>query len=251
MAASRPTGPRPSSCTSCSGPASPSSSLPRASTVPLAAAYGALFGLVRVRRLRLHELLHAAAVAIRAGAGRHGVGSGGVSRMRGSRSDRGPVKKTRDTPAQLPDPRGFQADRHRRSTRCAHGSAAIAPSRPSATTAAGCTRTPTSRGCGCCAARWNTDTASAALPGSPMRNCAISPPAGASAVSEVDPTRRTPIDTARAHRRAAEIRCHGHRPADQPARVGPAAARTAPGRVDAGAGAGRRRLAPRAGPHRA
>jgi len=41
-------------------------------------------------------------VAVDSGAGRHGVGRGGVSRMRGSRSDRWPMKKSRDTPADYP-----------------------------------------------------------------------------------------------------------------------------------------------------
>jgi DNA-binding transcriptional MerR regulator len=72
----------------------------------------------------------------------------------------------------------------------------------------------------------------AGLTDAELRNLAV---AGedATAVSEVASARRR-----RAHRRAADIRCRGHRPADQPARLCLAAARTAPGRVDAGACAG-------------
>ena len=59
--------------------------IPRASTVSLAAGYGALFGARGLRRLRLHQLLDAAPVAVRVDAGRRGVGSGGVGRVRGGR----------------------------------------------------------------------------------------------------------------------------------------------------------------------
>ena len=73
----------------------------------------------------------------------------------------------------------------------------MAPSRRSATTGAGCTPTPTLRACACCAARWNRDTAIGRLAGltdAELRHLAAT--AGASAVSEAAPTRRTPIDTA-------------------------------------------------------
>ena len=68
--------------------------IPRASTVPLAAALRRAVRARRVRRLRLHQLLDAAAVAVRADAGRRGVGGAGVGRVRGGRPDRGPMSET-------------------------------------------------------------------------------------------------------------------------------------------------------------
>ena len=69
----------------------------------------------------------------------------------------------------------------------------MAPSRPSATSAGGCTRTPMSRACGCCGRRSSRDTASGASPGSRTRNCAASP------CRPARPLPRPPI------------RCDGHR----------------------------------------
>ena len=71
----------------------------------------------------------------------------------------------------------------------------MAPSHPSATTAAGCTPTPTSRACACCAARSNTDTASGSLAGltdAELRRLA----ATAEAAPAVAPSPRTSLDTA-------------------------------------------------------
>ena len=79
--------------------------LPRASTVPLAAAYGAglvvhgVYDFTNCSTLRRRPFVLALADVA--------WGATGVSRMRGSRSDRGPMKKSRDTPG-LPDPRGCQ-----------------------------------------------------------------------------------------------------------------------------------------------
>ena len=107
------------------------------------------------------------------------------------------MRKEREIARAVPDPRGLQADRHRVSTRCAHGSAAIAPSRRFATTAVGCTPTPTSPACDCCAARWNTGHSIGRLAGltdAELRRLAAT--ADASAASAVAPTQRTPLDTA-------------------------------------------------------
>ena len=126
----------------------------------------------------------------------------------------------------------------------------MAPWPRSATTAAGCTPTPTLRACACCAARSNTDTASGASPGSPMRNCAVSP-RPAEAAPAADPPPRTPLDTAAL---TAALQQYDAMAIDQQitrlAAVLPSA-RTSPGRVDAGAGAGGRRMAPPADAHRA
>ena len=62
----------------------------------------------RLRRLRLHQLLDAAAVAVGAGVCRRRVGRRGISGVRGGRPDRGPVSKPR--PRALPDPRRLQTD---------------------------------------------------------------------------------------------------------------------------------------------
>ena len=87
--------------------------IPRASTVSLAAAYGALFGLVvygvydftnysTLRQwpfvLTLADVAWGAAASAACSSGRPECGS---------------VRKQRDSPAHVSDPRGFQADRHR------------------------------------------------------------------------------------------------------------------------------------------
>ena len=76
--------------------------IPRASTVSLAAAYGALFGLVvygvydftNYSTLRQWPFVLTLADV--------GVGSGGVRRVRGGRADRGPVSGPRAAPARYP-----------------------------------------------------------------------------------------------------------------------------------------------------
>jgi len=79
-------------------------------------------------------------------------------------------------------------------TLSARGSAVTAPSRPSATTPDGCTPTPTSlrllRGA---VERGHSIGRLASLPDTELRHLAA---VGGAAVSKVDPTRRTPIDTA-------------------------------------------------------
>ena len=137
-----------------------------------------------VRRLRLHQLLHAAPVAVRADAGRRGVGSG-WRRPRAAVAvrSRGPMSRPRDGARALSDPRGLQADRHR----YRHAARVGAPPRRrharSVTTAAACTRKPTSRACACCSGAVEHGTQHRPpAPGSPtMRTAPPRRAAGASA----------------------------------------------------------------------
>ena len=63
--------------------------IPRAATVSLRSGLRRPVRAGRLRRLRFHQLLDAAPVAVRADAGRHGMGSAGVRRRGGGRADRG------------------------------------------------------------------------------------------------------------------------------------------------------------------
>ena len=73
----------------------------------------------------------------------------------------------------------------------------MAPSPPSATTAAGCTRTPMSRACGCCAGAVEQGHSIGRLAGltdAELHRLAV--PAGAIAAPAADPVRPTSLDTA-------------------------------------------------------
>ena len=110
---------------SCSGPASPTLVIPRAPTVPLAAAYGALFGLVvygvydftNYATLRQWPLVLAFADVA------WGVVASAICAVAVKI-----VVRVRKPPRLrvLPDPRRFQNDRHRH-RHAARGSAVMAP----------------------------------------------------------------------------------------------------------------------------
>ena len=155
-------------------------------------------------------------------------------------------------PCALPDPGRLQADRDRHRHACVPGSGATARSRRPVTIGAGCTRKPTSRACASSTAPSDRDTASGGSAGlSDDGNCATlrrrpAPP------PRPRPFRHNGRRSIRPH---SSPRCANTTPSastrDLPARRGPASARPAPGRVDAGAHTSRRRLAPRADAHRA
>ncbi len=128
----------------------------------------------------------------------------------------------------------------------------MAPSRPSATTAAACTRMPTSRACGCCAVRVEHGHSIGRLAG--LTDDGTAPPrrpAGASAAPADRSGRPASLDTAALTAALQSYDAVGDRPGDRAAGRGPPSARPAPGRADAGAGAGGRRVAPQARQHRA
>ena len=67
----------------------------------------------RLRRLRLHQLLDAAAVAARAGAGRRRMGRCGIRGVCRRRPESWPDEQTTRGARTLPHPRGVPVDRHR------------------------------------------------------------------------------------------------------------------------------------------
>ena len=75
--------------------------VPRASGLVSAAGIGALFGAGGLRRIRFHQLLDAAAVAIRAHPGRRRLGRGRLGGMRGGDLDVRPMTHTAE-PARYP-----------------------------------------------------------------------------------------------------------------------------------------------------
>ena len=212
--------------------------------------YGALFGAGRVRRLRLHQLLDAAPVAVRVDARRHGVGRRGVRRLRGRRPDRGPMSAPPRGARALSDSRGLQTDRDRDRHAACMGAALRRGHAYRATNAAACIRTPTSRGCGSWAAPSSTDTASAGSPVSATMNCAIFVAAltrrRVNGRSRADPARYD-----RAYHGAARVRLRRSRSRALAAGCDASSARPPAGRADAGACAGWRRLAPGPAAHRA
>ena len=87
--------------------------IPRASTVSLRGRVRRPVRAGRVWRLRFHQLLDAAPVAVRADARRRGMGSAGIRRCGDGRADRGSMSATTRRPGALSDPRRLQADRDR------------------------------------------------------------------------------------------------------------------------------------------
>ena len=222
--------------------------IPRASTVPLAAAYGALFGLVvygvydftNYSTLRQWPFVLTLADV--------GVGSAGVSRVRGGRVGSWAGEEDHaTTPAHYPiravsKLTGIGIDTLRAWER-RHGAVTpIRDDRGRMYTDADVARLRLLRGA---VEHGHSIGRLAGLTDAELRHLAGEP--ARARRPRPDPTRRTADRYGRAHRRAAEIR--RRRPSTSEisrlAAVLPSA-RTAPGRVDAGAGAGRRRLAPRA-----
>ena len=177
------------------------------------------------------------------------MGSGGVGRVLGGRPDGVPVKKTRDSSALYPiravsKLTGLGIDTLRAWER-RHGAVApVRDDRGRMYTDADIARLRLLRGA---VEHGHSIGRLAGLTDAELRRLA----ATAEAAPAVAPPPRTSLDTAAL---TVALQKYDGTAIDQqiqPPRGGSAAARTASGRVDAGAGAGGRRMAPRTGTHRA